>query len=125
LGAFPDSHFYSLQLGPAAQEIQTAQLSFEVHDHTGRIKDFSDTAALVSILDLIITVDTAVSHLAGAMGKPTFTLLPHEADWRWLLNRSDSPWYLTQRLIRQPQRGDWDSVIAQLVTELKKQREQK
>jgi tetratricopeptide (TPR) repeat protein len=75
-------------------------------------RDFADTAALISHLDLVITVDTSVAHLAAAMGKPTWILLPYAPDWRWMLRRGDSPWYPSVRLFRQPRTGDWDSVIA-------------
>lgn len=80
--------------------------------------DFSDTAAVISLLDVVVSVDTAVAHLAGALGKPVVILLPHAADFRWLRNRSDTPWYPTARLLRQPAFGDWDSVIAGLADEL-------
>ncbi len=83
-------------------------------------KDFADTAGAVSNLDLIISVDTAVAHLAGAMGKPVWVLLPYAADWRWFLHRDDSPWYPTMRLFRQHQAGDWSRVIKEIVTDLKK-----
>ncbi len=75
------------------------------------LKDFSDTAALISLMDLVITVDTSIAHLAGAMGKPVWILLPFNADWRWLTKRNDSPWYPSARLFRQPALGDWDSVV--------------
>ena len=78
------------------------------------LNDFSDTAAAVAQLDLVISVDTSVAHLAGALGKPVWVLLPFCPDWRWLLERDDSPWYPTARLFRQPRIGDWDSVIAQV-----------
>jgi hypothetical protein len=78
------------------------------------IRDFSDTAAILSLLDAVITVDTAVAHLAGALGKPVIVLLPHAADFRWMRERADTPWYPTARLMRQPAFGDWDSVIAGL-----------
>ena len=77
----------------------------------GELHDFSDTAALIDVLDLVITVDTSVAHLAGAMGKPVWILLPYSADWRWLRDRDDSPWYPSARLFRQRQAGDWADVI--------------
>jgi tetratricopeptide (TPR) repeat protein len=75
------------------------------------LQDFADTAAVVSQLDLVITVDTAVAHLAGALGKPVWIMLPLSADWRWFLDRADSPFYPTARLFRQPAIGDWDGVV--------------
>ena len=77
-------------------------------------RDFADTAAAIAALDAVIAVDTAVAHLAGAMGKPLFLLLPFAADFRWLRGRSDSPWYPTARLFRQPRFGDWDSAVETL-----------
>jgi ADP-heptose:LPS heptosyltransferase len=82
------------------------------------IGDYADTAALVSQLDLVISVDTSVAHLAGALGRPVWLLLPCAPDWRWLLGRADSPWYPTMRLFRQPQPGDWKAVIDQVEREL-------
>ena len=78
------------------------------------LSDFSDTAALVELMDLVITVDTGIAHLAGAMGKPVWVLLPYSPDWRWLLDRGDSPWYPSATLFRQPRPGDWTSVIDQV-----------
>jgi len=83
-----------------------------------QIRDFADTAAIISLLDLVITVDTSVAHLAGAIGKPTWLLLPYAPDWRWLLNRDDSPWYPTMRLFRQPEIGDWGNVLERIAREL-------
>lgn len=82
------------------------------------LKDFADTAAVIHQLDLVITVDTAVAHLAGALAKPLWLLLSHIQDWRWMRGRTDSPWYPTARLFRQPHIGDWDSVVAQVAREL-------
>lgn len=83
--------------------------------HLGdHISDFDDTAAAVANLDLIITVDTSVAHLAGAMGKPTWLLLPHLPDWRWMLHRTDSPWYPTMKLIRQSTPGNWNSIFDEI-----------
>ncbi len=84
------------------------------------LKDFSETAAAIENLDLLISVDTAVVHLAGAMEKPVWTLLPFVPDWRWLLNRDDSPWYPTMRLFRQTSPGDWESVINRISNELQR-----
>lgn len=81
------------------------------HDLGVQISDFADTAAIIENLDLVISVDTAVVHLAGAMGKEVWTLLPFSPDWRWMLDRNDSPWYPTMRLFRQPSPRDWDSVM--------------
>jgi ADP-heptose:LPS heptosyltransferase len=81
--------------------------------HVGaQLADFADTAAIISMLDLVISVDTSVAHLAGAMARPVWILLPMIPDFRWLLDRTDSPWYPTARLFRQSELGDWDSVLA-------------
>jgi len=82
------------------------------------IADFSDTAALCGLMDLVISIDTSAAHLAGAMGKSTWVLLPHLPDWRWLLDRSDSPWYPSMRLFRQEEVGVWDSVLQTVTHEL-------
>jgi hypothetical protein len=82
------------------------------------LADFADTASVIEELDLVIAVDTAVAHLAGAMAKPLWLLLPHIQDWRWLRDRADSPWYPTARLFRQPRAGNWERVIAAVVHEL-------
>lgn len=83
-----------------------------LRDHSKEIVDFGDTAAIIEEMDLVISVDTAVAHLAGALGKPVWILLPYEPDFRWLINREDSPWYPTARLFRQSSVHDWKSVIA-------------
>ena len=80
----------------------------------GPVKDFADTAAIVANLDLVVTVDTAAAHLAGAMGKPIFLLDRYDNCWRWLHGRSDSPWYPTMRIFRQARMGDWSAPIAQV-----------
>ena len=77
-----------------------------------QLKDFADTATVIAGLDLVITVDTAVAHLAGALGTPVWNLLSFAADWRWLLDRDDCPWYPTMKLFRQKTPGDWKSVIS-------------
>jgi ADP-heptose:LPS heptosyltransferase len=88
-------------------------------DLGNRLEDFADTAAAIRNLDLVITVDSAVAHLAGALAVAVWVLLPHSPDWRWLLNRDDSPWYPTMRLFRQKERGDWDEVIERVVTAIR------
>jgi ADP-heptose:LPS heptosyltransferase len=90
----------------------------QLTDFTQDMNDFADTAALIANLDLIITVDTAVAHLAGTMGKPVWLLLPYVPDWRWLLDRQDSPWYPTMRLFRQSKFGDWGKVIQSVASVL-------
>jgi tetratricopeptide (TPR) repeat protein len=87
-------------------------------DRSDQLHDYADTAALISLLDVVVTIDTSVAHLAGALGKPVWIMLPYSADWRWLLDRDDSPWYPTARLFRQNRRGDWDGVVADVAKEL-------
>lgn len=111
LAARTDVHLVSLQVGARAGDAAAAGLAGRIEDVSADLGDFSDTASLVAALDLVITVDTSVAHLAGALGRPVWTLLPVVPDWRWLLERSDSPWYPTMRLFRQPARGDWSAVI--------------
>jgi FKBP-type peptidyl-prolyl cis-trans isomerase 2 len=111
--------FYSLQVGDASVQTKDAPAGMRLVDYTEEITDFADTAALIQNLDLIVSVDTAVAHLAGALGKPVWTLLPFVPDWRWMLEREDSPWYPTMRLFRQPSPGDWESVIARIKEALK------
>lgn len=111
---------FSLQLGDAAQQIASAPPGLEISDITSDMKDFADTAALIEHLDLIVSIDTATAHLAGAMGKPTWVLLPWVPDWRWMLGREDSPWYPTMKLFRQPTFGNWETPVNRVVEELKK-----
>jgi hypothetical protein len=111
--------FVSLQKRAAQGETEWL-CDAEVLDLAPDLADFTDTAAAISCLDLVVTVDTAVAHLAGAMGKPVWILLPYVPDWRWLLGRADSPWYPTARLWRQPAIGDWDSVIVRVGDELRR-----
>ena len=89
-----------------------------MHDHSLTLADFTHTAALISLMDVVISVDTSVAHLAGAMGWPVWLLLASQADWRWLLERDDTPWYPTFWLFRQRHRGDWDAVLKQVAQEL-------
>jgi ADP-heptose:LPS heptosyltransferase len=103
-------------MGPAAAQL--AEVDAPVIDLQAAIGDMADTAALIANLDLVITVDTAVAHLAGALGKTTWVLLPFAPDWRWLMERETSPWYPTMRLFRQPGFGDWGSVLERVRNEL-------
>ncbi|MDD2900520.1 MAG: tetratricopeptide repeat protein, partial [Desulfuromonadaceae bacterium] len=109
---------YSLQVGPAADEVPR---DGRLTDLTGHLHDFSDTAALLANLDLVITVDTAVAHLVGALGRPVWILLANTPDWRWMLGRNDSPWYPAARLFRQPKPGDWQSVVSEIAQTLRQQ----
>ncbi len=111
LATVPNVTFYSLQKGPAARESADPSAGMELLDLTDQLNDFADTAALIANLDLVISVDTAVAHLAGAMARPVWTLLSFAPDWRWLLDRPDSPWYPTMRLFRQPSIGNWEAVM--------------
>jgi hypothetical protein len=108
----------SLQMGRAQDEVAgyfgRAPLLGLGHE----IADFTDTAAILANLDLVVTIDTAVAHLAGAMGKPAWIMLPYSPDWRWLLEREDSPWYPTARLFRQPAPGQWEPVVTCIATAL-------
>jgi tetratricopeptide (TPR) repeat protein len=106
--------FVSLQKGLAIKPTGASRMI----DFTSELQDFADTAALIESLDLVITVDTAVAHLAGAMGKAVWVLLPSMPDWRWMLDREDSPWYPTMRLFRQPGCGDWETPIRKVAEAL-------
>ena len=91
---------------------ELAQLGPQVLDASSGLNDFADTAAMIASLDLVISIDSAACHLAGALGIPTWLLLNTAADWRWLQERSDTPWYGSMRLFRQPRAGDWEAVAA-------------
>jgi tetratricopeptide (TPR) repeat protein len=102
----PGFQFVGLQ-----KDVAHIRVPDHIFDISALLSDFSETAAAIEQLDLVITVDTAVAHLAGAIGRPVWTLLPYAPDWRWLLHREDSPWYPSMRLFRQPITGDWSSVV--------------
>jgi tetratricopeptide (TPR) repeat protein len=103
----------SLQVGPAAADIPEGMV-----DLSQELIDFGETAAAISALDLVITIDTAVAHLAGSLDKPVWLLLPYTPDWRWMLGREDTPWYPTMRLFRQKRPGEWADVVERVTSEL-------
>ncbi|HXE56267.1 MAG TPA: tetratricopeptide repeat protein [Tepidisphaeraceae bacterium] len=117
-GAVSGVRFYSLQKREPAGQLRTTPIGDQIIDYTDQLNDFADTAAFISNLDLVIAVDTAVAHLAGALAKPVWLLLPYSPDWRWMLGRSDSPWYPTIRLFRQSKRKDWHDPLEQIAVEL-------
>ena len=120
LSNIPDIQWYSLQKGPAASQ-KVAWNSSAPLIHLGDdFDDFTDTAGAITHLDLVITVDTSVAHLAGAMGKPVWVLLPLIPDWRWMMDREDSPWYPTMRLFRQTRKGNWGAVFGRIGMALEK-----
>ena len=110
--------FYSLQMGPAAAQLKQLGPRARLIDLQDEQKDFADTAAIVANLDLVISIDTSVAHLAGAMGKPVWILLNNSPDWRWLIDREDSPWYPTARLFRQSTFGNWQEVMTRVERDL-------
>ena len=124
LGAFapliglPNVSLYSLQIGPRAADLDAFGFRGLITDLAPLLKDFADTAAAMERLDLVVSIDSAVAHLAGALGRPVWVALPFVAEWRWLTKRSDSPWYPSMRLFRQPRFGDWDSVFRHIATAL-------
>ncbi|MGA2582087.1 MAG: tetratricopeptide repeat protein [Tepidisphaeraceae bacterium] len=114
-----DFWFCSLQKGDAAAEAKNPPKGMNLVDFSDRINDFADTAAIIANLDLVISVDTAVAHLAGAMGKPVWLLIQVASDWRWMLNRDDSPWYPSMRIFRQNKLKDWQTPIGRLSESLR------
>jgi hypothetical protein len=116
LAALDGIAWYSLQCDEHRGEIGESPLP--LLDLIDSIANFEDTAALICNLDLVVTIDTAVAHLAGALGKPTFLLLPFMPDWRWMMNRDDSPWYPTMRIFRQKEPGRWDGAVRELFAAL-------
>jgi tetratricopeptide (TPR) repeat protein len=110
--------FYSLQIGEGREQIRSLPPGMDLIDPADQIADFADSAALMDQLDLIISIDTAAAQLAGALGKRVWTLLKFVPDWRWLLNRDDSPWYPTMRLFRQQTDGDWQTPVDRIAAAL-------
>lgn len=116
LFSVPGTEFFSLQKGFPVIQLRDYQLF--VTDLDSQINSFSDTAAAIGRLDLVIAVDTSVAHMAGALGKPVWLLIPYVPDWRWMLERNDSPWYPSMKLFRQPRVSDWGSVLTKVKDEL-------
>ncbi len=110
-----------IQKGKAAEQVNDFPPGIDLVNYGPELEDFTDTMGLIANLDLVISVDTAVAHLTGAMGKPVWLILPFSPDWRWLLNRTDSPWYPTMRIYRQKKKGDWDSVFNRIGRDLQRQ----
>lgn len=110
--------FHALQNEIRANDAAVVARCMQLHSHQAELTDFAETAALIEAMDVVLAVDTAVAHVAGALGKEVWILLPFSADYRWMFNRSDSPWYPTARLFRQPAPGDWQSVIAAVTANL-------
>ncbi|HME00946.1 MAG TPA: tetratricopeptide repeat protein [Terriglobia bacterium] len=115
----PGTVFYSLQLRPGSEQVEQIPPDGRLIDLAPELKDFADTAAIVANLDLVISVDSSVAHLAGAMGKPVWIMLNKGCDWRWFLEREDSPWYPTARLFRQTTPGRWQEVVNRIEIELR------
>lgn len=118
LGAIPGVTLYSLQCVEGLEQLGTIPpeinlVTFDKHFDKD-YGNFVDTAAVMHELDLIISADTATAHLAGAMGRPVWLLLPYSTDWRWLVNRTDSPWYPTMRIFKQPRPFDWDNAMKEV-----------
>jgi hypothetical protein len=109
---------YGLQKGNAADRVRTFSGSVNMINLCEESTDFSEVAAAMENLDLIISVDTALAHLAGAMGKPVWVLVPFVPDWRWMLTREDSPWYPSMRLFRQLEKNEWEEVFKRVAGEL-------
>jgi FkbM family methyltransferase len=116
--AVPGVTFLSIQKGPAETQSGSAPPGMSLVSLSGEIRDFEDTAAILSLVDLLVSVDSSPAHLAGALGRPVWVMLPFVPDWRWLLGRADTPWYPATRLYRQSRRGDWDSVMEAMATDL-------
>lgn len=116
--------FLAVQKGPAEAEAATAPAGMKVISLAKEIRDFEDTAAILAVADLLISVDSSPVHLAGALGRPVWVMLPFIPDWRWLMNRHDTPWYPSMRLFRQARSGDWEGVIQAVASKLKSDSEQ-
>jgi hypothetical protein len=114
-----DCSFHLLQRDLRDEDARFLSACGTIQDHRAQLSDFGETAALVQCMDLVLSVDTSIAHLAGALGRPVWILLPFLGEWRWLFDRDDSPWYPTARIIRQPSHGDWGAVIERVRAALK------
>ena len=119
LADLPGLELWSLQKGAGARDAEQGLRGVRIVDRTAELEDFADTAALMAHLDLVISVDTAVAHLAGALGRAVWLLNRFDSDWRWLLEREDSPWYPSMRIFRQTRPGDWGDVVVRVVAALR------
>lgn len=119
LGGVTGVEFFSLQKGEPASQLKASPPGLVIQDLSNDLSDFADTAAALDHLDLLISADTAPAHLAGALGKPVWVLAAFFADWRYMLNRSDNPWYASMRVFRQPRPGDWQTPVAEAVEKLR------
>jgi ADP-heptose:LPS heptosyltransferase len=114
----PGINWISLQKGEAAEQLSGVAGDVFVWDGSSGDRDLAETAAQLATLDLVITTDTCIAHMAGAMGKPVWILLPHLSDWRWMQEVETTPWYPTARLFRQGTPGDWREVLERVIAEL-------
>jgi len=124
LAQVPGVHLVGLQVGPAREQVREVAGAWPLTDLGGRLDDFAVTAAVIANLDLVVSIDSAVAHLAGALGAPAWVALSFAPDWRWLLEREESPWYPTARLFRQARPGDWDDVFRRIAAALVGRRDQ-
>jgi hypothetical protein len=115
-----DVRWFSLQVGPAAAQLSERGVAGKIRDLGPLLTDYAETAAAISQLNLVITADTSVAHLAGSLATPVWLLLPFAPDWRWLMERNDSPWYPSMRIFRQTVAGDWEGVMREIAAELRR-----
>ena len=116
-----DFQYFCLQTDITQADRETLAENPGIRRFDGELRDFSDTAALCECMDLVLSVDTSVAHMSGALGKKTWVLLTFNADWRWLIDREDNPWYTAMRLFRQKTRGDWKPVFERVAEELRRE----
>jgi hypothetical protein len=117
--AVENVRFVNLQMGPAAEQAREPPQGLSLFDPMGEVTDFADTAAIIANLDVVVSVDTSVVHLAGAMGKPVLMLDRYDNCWRWLSGRTDSPWYPALRIFRQKRLDEWAPVVSRVARALK------